>query len=96
MTGYFSRTIYANVIHCAHFDGTSMQELPDVIVNTKAPLTNLTALEYAAEANPECNVVVVGVESAGTVFRISIDNFIKYAEPVKGNRYSAKAESEVE
>lgn len=95
MTGYFSRTIYANVIHCAHFDGTSMQELPDVIVNTKAPLTNLTALEYAAEANPECNVVV-SVESAGTVFRISIDDFIKYAEPVKGNRYSAKAESEDE
>lgn len=95
MTGYFSRTIFANVIHCAHFDGTAMQELPDVIVNTKAPLTNITALKYAVESNPECNVVV-GVESAGTVFRISIDDFIKYAEPVKGNRYSAKAESEAE
>lgn len=80
---YFSRTVYANVIHCGKYVDGKIVSLPDVIVNAPKALSDVEAFAYAKEENPEVNIVVE-VESAGTVFKMDFETFIEHAIPVSG------------
>ena len=80
---YFSRTVYANVIHCAKYVDGKIEILPDVIVNAPKALSAVEAIAYAKEENPEVTTVL-DVESAGTVFKMDFETFIEHAIPVTG------------
>lgn len=80
---YFSRTVYANVIHCAKYADGKIEILPDVIVNASKALSAIEALSYAKAENPEVTTVL-DVESAGTLFKMDFETFIEHAIPVTG------------
>lgn len=80
---YFSRTVYANVVHCAKYANGKLDILPDVIVNAPKALSAIEALAYAKEENPEVTTVL-DVESAGTLFKMDFETFIEHAIPVTG------------
>ena len=81
-TRYFTRTVTTTVIKVGQFKDGSVCEMPDIVIPVRVN-SNIAITKEINKAYPdEKGLFCISTEYKEELRRLSVENFIKYSEPV--------------